>query len=671
IAWMIDLCIAPYRRAARRPEQDSITRGASSARGLTSSLEKRTTRVLAIWIALLVVLIPDKPIFADNSATNVRKGVKLYADQKFEEAHQAFAAASEQLEKEKSTKAAVALFDEACALHRKGDFDKARERYLQAGLSQERSLATSSHFNLGMLASEQARAKAGDKPENATVEQRKEIIDALKLSIASYRHCLELDPKHAPSRKNLEIVRQWIKFYSDKWDEIDRQNRRDETNLIQFLEYLVQAEATMRTASNAVPENASADLYAELKRVQDELAEEIPVLKDKIDSELRPQPDANPPSTSSKSPAPAPPSPEESKQIEQAIQLLQTWAEAAGDRMSDASSALARSDAKAAAEQQLKAEDELSRIWDAVVSFHGLLSREVQDQGSIVKSMGPEKNSEPTENSDTPKETQDIPAMPDDATTDPNSKATDENKTPQQLTEVSLDWDAVSKQQEKVLARARLLGPKAESELAQFEANEKETPSQTPQIDSTNPQANQDPNSQSVPDQVKPEDIKAGYRKAIELAPNAVEEMSQAVDSLKKRERSQSRQHALEAERILKEIQEAQPKNPKQDQQNQSDQNKQDQNDQEQDQKDQKQEKEQENKESQDKDKKSEEDKDKQKEQNEQSAKDQQQNKSPLVSKERIEEALRKVREREQDKRDRDRELRARIMGRSPVDKDW
>ena len=36
-----------------------------------------------------------------------------------------------------------------------------------------------------------------------------------------------------------------------------------------------------------------------------------------------------------------------------------------------------------------------------------------------------------------------------------------------------------------------------------------------------------------------------------------------------------------------------------------------------------------------------------------------------------IEEALRKVRERQQEKRERDRKMNARVFGRVPVEKDW
>ena len=48
-----------------------------------------------------------------------------------------------------------------------------------------------------------------------------------------------------------------------------------------------------------------------------------------------------------------------------------------------------------------------------------------------------------------------------------------------------------------------------------------------------------------------------------------------------------------------------------------------------------------------------------------------QQKPQPQMSSDRIEEALRKVRERQQEKRDRDRQLKMQAIGRTPVDKDW
>ncbi len=597
---------------------------------------------------VLVLFVFSRGAVADDSTNKIREGMRLYSAEQYEEASKLFAAASESFEKAKSDKAAIAAFDEACALHRKGDLELARERYLKAGLSQGKGIATSAHFNIGVIASEQARKLAGEKPETVPADKRKEILDEIGRSIDSYRHCLELQPQHSQARHNLELLRQWTKYYSDRWREADLQKRRDETNLIQFLEYLSQVQLSQKHTSEGLGPNASPNSFAELKRVQEELRDEIPYLKDKIDSELRPKEEDA----------------QDKEDIERGIALLSSWADEAGTRMANAGKDLMKREATAAAENQQRAADQLDQIWDAVVPFHPLLANELTQQTQIAKQLTPPP---PTEGQ---------------TDLDDSSEKSEESESqqPQQKLEVNdQDWSQLLKKQERVLRKARLLQPKAESELSQVESQPDSQPKgQLKEDENTNVAPPTEGENAEAKPEVDPEAIKAGYQKAIELAPKAVEEMEAAVKQLGKRDRQLSATHAEEARRILQEIQDAQPKNPDQDQ-DQKEQNK------DQD-KDQKQDNEQENDKDQDKDKKDDEGKDSKEEKNKNDEKkqDKQQDEDkkdkdkstekrqePKVSQDRIEEALRRVREREQEKRERDRELRARVLGRVPVDKDW
>ena len=145
-----------------------------------------------------------------------------------------------------AAKAAIAAFDQACAAHRKGDVAQAREWYLKAGLAHDKELAAAAHFNLGTLAAEEARRLAGEHPENVPPEKRPEILDQLKAAVASFRHCLELQPDNSRARRDIELVRQWIKYYSDRWHAHDREKRRQETNLVAFLEFLIETQRALR-----------------------------------------------------------------------------------------------------------------------------------------------------------------------------------------------------------------------------------------------------------------------------------------------------------------------------------------------------------------------------------------------------------------------------------------
>jgi hypothetical protein len=303
----------------------------------------------------------------------------------------------------------------------------------------------------------------------------------------------------------------------------------------------------------------------------------------------------------------------------------------------------------------------LDRIRDAIINFHALLAKELGDQTQITKRLGP-ATVEKTDGSD--------------ATTaiDTENASSSPPASPQQLSVEEPNWKELQESQEKALRKARLLAPKAEAELSRMDAEpQPETVPPAP-----DPQQPQDPQQ---PKKLAPEEVEAGYRKAIELAPSAVEQMESASEQIKKKDRNRASVHAEEARRILQEIQDAQPKNPEQDKQDQQDkkdnqdqQQNQDKNDEKkeneekksQDEKDQQSDKDKQDPKKQDENKDKEGDKDKDKKEQEQ-----QQPKPNQVSKDRIEDMLRKVREREQDKRERDRELRARILGRTPVDKDW
>src|SRR5262249_45184946 len=153
----------------------------------------------------------------------------------FAKAGDRFAAAREQLDRTDAAKGAIAAFDQACAAHRKGDLAQAREWYLKAGLARDKRLAASAHFNLGTLGGEEARRLAGEHPETVAPDKRPEILDELKKAVASFRHSLELEPANAAARRDIELVRQWVKYYGDRWHAADREKRRRETNLLAFV----------------------------------------------------------------------------------------------------------------------------------------------------------------------------------------------------------------------------------------------------------------------------------------------------------------------------------------------------------------------------------------------------------------------------------------------------
>ena len=285
LALLADAFTRLYPRAVRSQEQGLELRGNPPGRPAASARHAAVPVSTALVLMAAVAGISG----ADNPAGAVREGLRWYGKGDFDKAREKFAAAGEQYKTGDAGKAAIAAFDQACAAHRKGDMAQARESYLKAGLARDKGLAASAHFNLGTLAAESARRLSGEHPETVAPEKRQEILDELKRAVVSFRHCLEMQPDNPRARRDIELVRQWIKYYTDKWHAHDRETRRRETNLVAFLEFLIESQRALRESVKALKATSPADAFAEPKRLQDELQEEIRPLRDKIKTELTPK----------------------------------------------------------------------------------------------------------------------------------------------------------------------------------------------------------------------------------------------------------------------------------------------------------------------------------------------------------------------------------------------
>jgi len=638
LALLVDALTRPYPRLVESPDAGS-ERSAEPRSTVGSRVPPQTTPIATALILLLSWAGVSR---GDNPAASVNEGLRLYGRGEFAKARDRFATAREQFDRKDAGKAAIAAFNQACAAHRKGDVAQAKEWYLKAGLAHDKRLAASAHFNLGTLAGEEARRLAGEHPETVPPDKRPEILDELKKAVASFRHCVELEPDNSAARRDIELVREWVKYYGDRWHAYDREKRRREMNLLAFVEFLMQSETALEESVKALTGTAPADAYLELKRLQDELLEEIVPLKEKIKAELQP-----PKAASGGAPQANP------SELQQGIQLLQGWATAAGEKMASASRQLDRRHAEPAVTDLQAAVEELEKIWEAVIPFHPLLARDLEDQTLVARALAPEPAPDTDAKQEAEQPTQKTPPGP-AASSGPASLGTE-----------SEDLAPLTRLQERTHRRTQLLKLKAEAERERLE---KSPPAAPQEKDKNAPSGKPDP-----------EQLKAGYQKAIELAPRAVEQMEHAVKALKQKDRQSASPPAEEARKILEEIQKAQPQNKSPDQKNQDQKKNEDQQKKNEDQKKQEQ-KDQQKQEPQKKESPKQEpkkDKSKKEQQPGKSDAQKQQKKKeepqpqPQVSRDQIESVLRKVRERQQEKRERDRMVKARVYGRVPVEKDW
>lgn len=658
LALIADLLILPSRSTAGHSRESSPT--GSSPRKAASVWKRPGAEVATL---LLVLTLSGQSGSATEPAEAVRQGLQHYRQGEFEQAGSKFKTAREVLEKTNPSQGEIAAFDEACAAHRQGDVAQARELYLRAGLSRDRRLAGSAHYNLGTLIAEDARRLAGPSPDEVSPEKRPEILEQLHSAVASFRHCLELQPENQKARRDIELIRQWMKYYGDRWRERDRRQRRKEANLLAFLEFLIQTQQGLHDSVKSLDSPAPADAFAELKRREEELGEEIGPLKEKIRSELQP-------TVSGGGNTP----PAATEELERGIELLLGWADAAGRRIAAASAQLGERRTEPVLSEQQGAIDELEKIWEAVIPFQALLAHDLSEQTTIAAALKPSTSEESLQEGDPSAEADSQspvnPAIePSDSRPHPGRPQTAGVEADQSLAPLVV-------RQERTQRRTQLLQMKAQAELDRLEQTSEADPAESATGEAAGGDTDPDDAAEHPNHSVDPEQVKQWYRQAIELAPQAVIQMDSAIKSLKQVHRDAAYPAAEEARRILEEIQKSQPKNEQQkqdekdQQQDQPEQNQKDSSRDENQQKGDGQNKEQEQDQQQDRPKS-----DEQKpNEPESSSTEDRRKREPQQSqgtRDKIEETLRKVRERQDAKRERDRKVKARISGGIPVEKDW
>ncbi|HYF48795.1 MAG TPA: VWA domain-containing protein [Planctomycetota bacterium] len=637
VCWLIEMMIPLY---SQQPQPGRLPS------------PKPARAAVAKTVAALLLLSSFRAPGAEDSRELVREGIQHYEKSEFDAAADKFKASDEATQQEEGPANAIAAFDLACAYHRKGDTEKAREQYLKAALSKDRSISSTALYNLGNLSAEKARTLAGEKPEEVEPDKREEILNTLKEAVVQYRNCLDVQPTHAAARKNIELIRQWIKLYKEKWRQRDREKLRHEMDLLQFLEYLIGAEQGLRQNILKMDGSTPLDAFADHKRAQDELIEEIEPLKEKISAALKAPQQPQPPGVVGAPPTDPVVDP---KKAEEMLKALNGFADQAGRRMLEASAALNDRKPPDAASAQKLAIDELEKIWSLAAPFQALLQRAYREQSELVSTLDPDAKLQPVEGpvtkglkwfqntfglKDSPKNREKVPAL--------NEK--DAPKFSEQETA------ELHQSQEANLRRTTMMKIKAGLELEQLKKQPAPAP-QPPQPDPKDPKA-------AAP-QPDPEAVKKGLEKAVELAPQAEEAMKLAIESLKQKNTVSATPHAEHARRILEDILKAQPQQKQDDQQKKDEQKNQDQNKQDQQKNDQQKKDDQEKQDKKDQQKKDEQNKE---QQNQPQAGD----KNQPMSKEQAEAILRQIREREQERRKKQQEEKAKVLVPSGgVDKDW
>lgn len=677
------------------------------------SSQIRRTGVVLLTIAAIVGT--DRP---ESVVEKVREGIRLFRASEFETSKQRFSEAVE-LDPEN----AVAVFDEACAAAAAGQTDTARDLFQKTSLSSDRDLAVRSHYNLGCLEADAARSTLGEDPAAVTGDTRQQVIELLLVSVRHYRDVLRHAPNHADARHNLELIRLYIKHIQSLWEERDRQQARDEKNLLQFLRMIEDHQDALRSATRPLIEESDSALRRQTVRdladQQRDILQEIEPLKLKITDQFQQQ---------SQTAMNGPPNQQLAEQAKQAEELLLELAGESGRQMTVAADQLDENDASAAVESQTQSLEQLNQLYMAIAPYTDILQRSIQQQTRLAElpkpdSSLPDSSLQDSTSQDSPSQTTASETAPSDGQTQASDKKNGEAASAEAQTQLQaarkpdtetsesteqlptdtrhapVDFELSREQQAQIMDWSRMLLLKAQNELPQREqqlqalkqsvpagpntadlsgtddATEESGADETASspTDSTkdgtesqdanttqNAGSSHGNNAEQMQEQLKQlEGLVASMTKAVELAPSAEEHSVLATEALSERNQDAAVSEQQETLRILNEIAEPLAKQPDQDQQQE---NRNDNNDQKNDD----QERNNDNSQQDDQQQQQQKQDDRQQQQDQQREEQEQQSKQ-----ERAQSVLNQARERERRHREMEKQIQQILGQRIKVERDW
>jgi hypothetical protein len=490
------------------------------------------------WHPLVVALIVllggpgDRSARADENDLHglVAEGGRLFRSGDYAAAQEKFAAA-EVLAPENP----LLAYNRGLAYQAAGEIEKAEEYYRKSALASDPALEARTWFNLGDLEVQKAKAKLGEDPVKIPAGERQEILDHLDRAVARFRSVLEAKPDDRDARYNIELIRLYVKDLLDRWRKADREKARKESNLVQYLEYLMGQQKMLEhgTESLQYVEGTDADTdrpvhLQELRLIQGELADEMPHLRDKVKehvTQLTGQAASGAPGGPGGQPSPDPKLAEKMKQYEEQALRIVGATEAA---MKKAVAALEAANLDQAESHQHDAWQNLFTLWKGLADFQRALARGIRLQNALV------------------------------ASTEPFAEASGEEKSEDEKTREKQSAGKQREQQSTVRELVTLMEHRARAQIQQIDKMPGPGPG----------------GGKAPPGQPNPAELREAFKKALGLLPTADEAMASAASALGDRKWSAALEKERDAAKILDEIRKLfekfqKKKNQPQDQKNQ------------------------------------------------------------------------------------------------------
>ncbi|MGW8265139.1 MAG: tetratricopeptide repeat protein [Longimicrobiales bacterium] len=163
--------------------------------------------LLSALLLAASVLVPA-PLAAQDARTRVEEGNRLYAEGRFEEAHEKYLEALLS-----DPEAPLIRFNDGNALYQNQDYQRAMERFAEALESEDPAIRSSAWYNLG----------------NALYRRQQ-----LRESLEAFKQALMADPSDADAKHNLERVLEQLQEQQEQQERQqsgeDQQSQQDQQN---------------------------------------------------------------------------------------------------------------------------------------------------------------------------------------------------------------------------------------------------------------------------------------------------------------------------------------------------------------------------------------------------------------------------------------------------------
>lgn len=267
-------------------------------------------------------------------------------------------------------------FERAYVEQTNGNLEEAIGWYEQASRSSDSRLVSAAQFNLGKLYLNQIspEIKPGETPIADQDRQRLETLATL--AIDSFSNSLELAPGKQPARQALVATKLWIAKAKDAWRLEDLRAKVAKSGGFAAVQEIAKSQVNLLHGTQEARDNFQPAVYADLATRQRALIEELAIAEQQLQLELKGDEQDDAPNAS-----------QDAKH--QTLAVIDRFFAEIRDAMVQSNEVLNSFSAGKAEQEQLRGIQSLESLWNLLAPYEALLDRSLQEQEGLVQELEP------------------------------------------------------------------------------------------------------------------------------------------------------------------------------------------------------------------------------------------------------------------------------------------